>query len=118
MSTRPVRRALVSVYDKSGLDELAQGLADAGVEIVSTGSTAARIAGLGIEVTQVADVIFPVAVVTEKSGTFLNWEGRPRPFSQVFRDALTMTATFSIDPISPDISQLTKSIDWVVSQLG
>ncbi len=56
MSTRPVRRALVSVYDKSGLDELARGLADAGVEIVSTGSTAARIAGLGIAVTQVADL--------------------------------------------------------------
>ncbi len=56
MSTRPVRRALVSVYDKTGLDELARGLADAGVEIVSTGSTAARIAGLGIAVTQVADL--------------------------------------------------------------
>jgi phosphoribosylaminoimidazolecarboxamide formyltransferase/IMP cyclohydrolase len=56
VSTRPVRRALVSVYDKSGLDELARGLAEAGVEIVSTGSTAARIAGLGIAVTQVADL--------------------------------------------------------------
>jgi NADH-quinone oxidoreductase subunit G len=42
------------------------------------------------EVTQAADVVLPVAVVTEKSGTFLNWEGRPRPFAQVFRDALTM----------------------------
>jgi len=56
VSTRPVRRALVSVYDKTGLDELARGLAGAGVEIVSTGSTAARIAGLGIAVTQVADL--------------------------------------------------------------
>jgi NADH-quinone oxidoreductase subunit G len=28
--------------------------------------------------------------VTEKAGTFMNWEGRPRPFPQVFRDALTM----------------------------
>jgi phosphoribosylaminoimidazolecarboxamide formyltransferase/IMP cyclohydrolase len=56
VSTRPVRRALVSVYDKDGLDELARGLAHAGVEIVSTGSTAARIAGLGIPVTQVADL--------------------------------------------------------------
>ncbi len=56
MSTRPVRRALVSVYDKTGLDELARGLTDAGIEIVSTGSTAARIARLGIPVTQVADV--------------------------------------------------------------
>ncbi len=56
MSTRTVRRALVSVYDKTGLDELARGLADAGVEIVSTGSTASRIAGLGISVTQVQDL--------------------------------------------------------------
>jgi NADH-quinone oxidoreductase subunit G len=43
------------------------------------------------DVTAAADVILPVAVVTEKSGTFLNWEGRPRPFAQVFRDALTMS---------------------------
>ena len=36
----PVRRALVSVYDKTGLVPLARALADAGVELVSTGSTA------------------------------------------------------------------------------
>ncbi|CAN5515178.1 bifunctional phosphoribosylaminoimidazolecarboxamide formyltransferase/IMP cyclohydrolase [soil metagenome] len=56
MSRIAVRRALVSVYDKSGLEELARGLAAAGVEIVSTGSTAARIAGLGIPVTPVDEV--------------------------------------------------------------
>ena len=56
MSTVPIRRALVSVYDKTGLDELARGLAAAGVQIVSTGSTGARIAGAGIEVTQVQDL--------------------------------------------------------------
>ena len=39
---RPLRRALVSVYDKTGLGELAHALAAAGVEIVSTGSTATR----------------------------------------------------------------------------
>jgi NADH-quinone oxidoreductase subunit G len=39
-------------------------------------------------VTEIADVVLPVAVVTEKSGTFLDWEGRPRPFAQVFRDAM------------------------------
>ena len=49
----PIRRALVSVYDKTGLEALARGLAAAGVSIVSTGSTAARIAGLGVEVTPV-----------------------------------------------------------------
>jgi len=53
---RPVRRALVSVYDKTGLEDLARALADVGVEIVSTGSTASRIADLGIAVTAVQDL--------------------------------------------------------------
>jgi phosphoribosylaminoimidazolecarboxamide formyltransferase/IMP cyclohydrolase len=53
---QPVRRALVSVYDKTGLEVFARGLADAGVEIVSTGSTAARIADAGIAVTKVEEV--------------------------------------------------------------
>ncbi|QKD79397.1 bifunctional phosphoribosylaminoimidazolecarboxamide formyltransferase/IMP cyclohydrolase [Actinomyces marmotae] len=52
----PVRRALVSVYDKTGLVELATALAAAGVEIVSTGSTAATIAAAGIAVTGVERV--------------------------------------------------------------
>ena len=52
----PVRRALVSVYDKTGLVPLAQALADAGVEIVSTGSTAATIAAAGLAVTPVEEV--------------------------------------------------------------
>ena len=47
MHRRPVRRALVSVYDKTGLEDLARGLHDAGVALVSTGSTAARIAAAG-----------------------------------------------------------------------
>jgi phosphoribosylaminoimidazolecarboxamide formyltransferase / IMP cyclohydrolase len=50
---RPVRRALVSVYDKTGLIELAGALHAAGVELVSTGSTAATIAGAGVPVTPV-----------------------------------------------------------------
>jgi phosphoribosylaminoimidazolecarboxamide formyltransferase / IMP cyclohydrolase len=53
---RPVRRALVSTYDKRGLDELAQRLHAAGVELVSTGSTAAGIAAAGVPVTEVAAV--------------------------------------------------------------
>ncbi|HVQ99910.1 MAG TPA: bifunctional phosphoribosylaminoimidazolecarboxamide formyltransferase/IMP cyclohydrolase, partial [Mycobacterium sp.] len=55
-SRRPIRRALVSVYDKSGLADLARGLHAAGVEIVSTGSTAKTIAGNGIPVTPVEQV--------------------------------------------------------------
>ncbi|HEY1970975.1 MAG TPA: bifunctional phosphoribosylaminoimidazolecarboxamide formyltransferase/IMP cyclohydrolase, partial [Pseudonocardia sp.] len=53
---RPVRRALISVYDKAGLLDLATGLHAAGVEIVSTGSTAARIADAGVPVTRVEEV--------------------------------------------------------------
>jgi phosphoribosylaminoimidazolecarboxamide formyltransferase/IMP cyclohydrolase len=53
---RPVRRALVSVYDKTGLEELARGLHEAGVAIVSTGGSAKLIEGLGIPVTEVADL--------------------------------------------------------------
>jgi phosphoribosylaminoimidazolecarboxamide formyltransferase/IMP cyclohydrolase len=52
----PVKRALVSVYDKAGLDELARGLHDAGVELVSTGGSAALIEGLGLPVTRVEDL--------------------------------------------------------------
>jgi phosphoribosylaminoimidazolecarboxamide formyltransferase/IMP cyclohydrolase len=56
MTRVAIRRALVSVYDKTGLDELASALHLAGVEIVSTGSTAAAIVAAGIPVTRVEDV--------------------------------------------------------------
>ena len=54
--TVPVRRALLSCYDKDGVAKLARGLSELGIEIVSTGSTAATIADAGVAVTQVADV--------------------------------------------------------------
>jgi phosphoribosylaminoimidazolecarboxamide formyltransferase / IMP cyclohydrolase len=53
---RPIRRALISVYDKTGLPQLARGLHDAKVEIVSTGSTAKTIADVGVPVTPVDSV--------------------------------------------------------------
>jgi phosphoribosylaminoimidazolecarboxamide formyltransferase/IMP cyclohydrolase len=53
---RPVRRALVSVYDKSGLEGLVRGLNEAGVELVSTGGSAALIQSLGLPVTRVEDL--------------------------------------------------------------
>ena len=52
----PIRRALISVYDKTGLEELASGLHAAGVEIVSTGNTAARITAAGVPVTPVEEL--------------------------------------------------------------
>jgi phosphoribosylaminoimidazolecarboxamide formyltransferase/IMP cyclohydrolase len=53
---RPISRALISVYDKTGLEDLARGLHEAGVELVSTGSTAARIAAAGVPVTPVEEL--------------------------------------------------------------
>ncbi|QWW20027.1 bifunctional phosphoribosylaminoimidazolecarboxamide formyltransferase/inosine monophosphate cyclohydrolase [Schaalia sp. 19OD2882] len=53
---RPIRRALISVHDKTGLEEFAAGLHEAGVQIVSTGSTAERIAAAGVPVTPVGDL--------------------------------------------------------------
>jgi phosphoribosylaminoimidazolecarboxamide formyltransferase/IMP cyclohydrolase len=56
VSTLPLRRALISVSDKSGLTELARGLHDAGIALVSTGSTSATIAAAGVPVTEVSAV--------------------------------------------------------------
>lgn len=51
---KPIRRALLSVYDKSGLVELGKVLSESGVEILSTGSTAKTLQNAGIEVTEVS----------------------------------------------------------------
>lgn len=56
MTTRPLKRALVSVYDKTGLEELARDLHAAGVSIVSTGSTAKTIEAAGVPVTPVEEL--------------------------------------------------------------
>lgn len=57
MSQRqPITRALVSTYDKTGLEDLGRSLVAAGVEIVSTGSTARRLAEAGVAVTPVEQV--------------------------------------------------------------
>ena len=52
----PVRRALISLSDKAGLAELAAGLARHGVEIVSTGGTAAKLREAGAEVRDISDL--------------------------------------------------------------
>ncbi|MCT1558336.1 bifunctional phosphoribosylaminoimidazolecarboxamide formyltransferase/IMP cyclohydrolase [Helcobacillus massiliensis] len=53
---RAIKRALISVFDKTGLEDLARALHGAGTEIVSTGSTAQAIRDAGLPVTDVADV--------------------------------------------------------------
>ena len=52
----PIRRALISLSDKSGLEQLAAGLAKAGVEIISTGGTAAKLREVGLEVREISQV--------------------------------------------------------------
>ncbi|MEO1309071.1 MAG: bifunctional phosphoribosylaminoimidazolecarboxamide formyltransferase/IMP cyclohydrolase, partial [Pseudomonadota bacterium] len=56
MTRTPIRRALLSVSDKRGLGELGQALADAGVELLSTGGSAAMLRESGLTVRDVADV--------------------------------------------------------------
>ena len=56
MTRIPIRRALISVYDKTGIEDLAHALHEAGTEIVSTGSTAKAIEQAGVPVTKVEDL--------------------------------------------------------------
>jgi phosphoribosylaminoimidazolecarboxamide formyltransferase/IMP cyclohydrolase len=53
---KQIRRALISVYDKSRLEEIGKTLSGAGVEIIATGSTAKTLAGCGITVKEVSEV--------------------------------------------------------------
>jgi phosphoribosylaminoimidazolecarboxamide formyltransferase / IMP cyclohydrolase len=56
VTNRPIRRALVSVYDKTGIEELAQAFVEASTEVVSTGFTAEWLMSLGVSVTSVEQV--------------------------------------------------------------
>jgi phosphoribosylaminoimidazolecarboxamide formyltransferase/IMP cyclohydrolase len=56
MSTIPIKRALLSVSDKTGIVELSQALAAKGVELVSTGGTARALRDAGLAVRDVSDV--------------------------------------------------------------
>ena len=51
-----MRRALISVFDKTGLDEFAAGLSELGIELVASGGTAAYISELGLSVTPVDEL--------------------------------------------------------------
>ncbi len=72
------------------------------------------------EVTDIADVVFPVAVVTEKEGTFVDWEGRRRPFAKAYPDATTfadgevlalLTDYMDLDPAPRRVPELRAEID-------
>ncbi|MCT6878404.1 MAG: bifunctional phosphoribosylaminoimidazolecarboxamide formyltransferase/IMP cyclohydrolase [Bifidobacteriales bacterium] len=55
-TTRRIARALVSVYEKEGLEELARAFVQAGTQVVSTGSTATTLESMGVQVTPVEKV--------------------------------------------------------------
>ena len=70
-------------------------------------------------VTEMADVVLPVGVVTEKSGTFVDWEGRPRPFGQVFRDAMMGSDASVLAMLADSMGHsLPGAINDVRAQLG
>ena len=52
----PIKRALLSVFDKTGMEDFAKELARLGVELVSTGGTARLIAGTGAAVRDISDL--------------------------------------------------------------
>ncbi|QZY29890.1 bifunctional phosphoribosylaminoimidazolecarboxamide formyltransferase/IMP cyclohydrolase [Nocardioides coralli] len=113
-----IRRALVSVYDKTGLEDLARGLHEAGVEIVSTGGSAALIEGLGIPVTKVEDLTgFPECL-----------DGRvktlhPRVHAGILADRrldshVAQLADLGVEPFDLVVSNLYPFTDTVASGAG
>ena len=79
----------------------------------------------GSAVTQHADVVLPVAAVTEKSGSFLNWEGRPRAFDAAVQDSLNrsdlrilsmiaeeMGATINLGTVTAAIKEIASLGKW------
>ncbi|ROZ61927.1 bifunctional phosphoribosylaminoimidazolecarboxamide formyltransferase/IMP cyclohydrolase PurH [Kocuria soli] len=114
----PIKRALISVYDKTGLEELAAGLHREGVSIVSTGSTAKRIADSGVPVTEVADLTgFPECL-----------EGRvktlhPRVHAGILADRrkedhVTQLADLGVEPFDLVVVNLYPFVDTVKSGAG
>ncbi len=73
----------VEIDDLPNPDEFRRALEEVDVVI----SLETRLSG----VDAYADVVFPVAVDTERAGSYSNWEGRVRPFGKVFKDAFTLT---------------------------
>jgi NADH-quinone oxidoreductase subunit G len=57
------------------------------------------------DVTRAADVVFPVAPVTDKAGTFVNWEGRPRPFEAVFTNPTSLPETRILAGIAEELGR-------------
>ncbi len=55
------------------------------------------------DITRVADVVFPVAPVSDKAGTFVNWEGRPRSFDAVFTNPNSLPEVRILEGIAEEL---------------
>ncbi|HYN57329.1 MAG TPA: NADH-quinone oxidoreductase subunit G [Motilibacterales bacterium] len=62
-------------------------------------------------VTELADVVLPVGVITEKPGTLLDWEGRARPFGQVMRDSTAITDARALSLVAQAMGHTLGSIE-------
>ena len=113
--TGEVRALLVGGVDPDDLPDPAAALAalDAVPFLVSLELRASA-------VTERADVVLPVAPVVEKAGTFLDWEGRPRPFAEVLRGTNAMpdvrvlhvlAEAMGIDLKLPDVAAARAELD-------
>lgn len=58
------------------------------------------------EVTRAADVVFPVAPASDKAGTFVTWEGRPRPFEQVLANPSSLPDLRALSGIADELAAL------------
>ncbi|MGZ8745446.1 MAG: NADH-quinone oxidoreductase subunit G, partial [Nocardioides sp.] len=58
------------------------------------------------DVTRAADVVFPVAPVTDKAGLFVTWEGRPRPFDAVFTDPTSLPDLRVLAGVAEELARL------------
>ena len=85
---KPIRRALISVYEKERLLELGQVLADSDIKIFSTGSTATTLAAAGIAVTEISSYTGFPEILDGRVKTL-----HPRVHSAILADQLRLYAT-------------------------
>ncbi|HIW95112.1 MAG TPA: bifunctional phosphoribosylaminoimidazolecarboxamide formyltransferase/IMP cyclohydrolase [Candidatus Corynebacterium gallistercoris] len=113
-----IKRALISVYDKTGLEDLATGLHAQGVDIVSTGSTAKAIAAAGVPVTQVEELTGFPEVLEGRVKTL-----HPRVHAGILADTrkeshLQQLDEHSIEPFQLVVVNLYPFTDTVASGAG
>lgn len=115
---KSIKRALISVYDKTGLEALATGLHAQGVDIVSTGSTAKAIAAAGVPVTQVEELTDFPEVLEGRVKTL-----HPRVHAGILADTrkdshLQQLDEHSIEPFQLVVVNLYPFTDTVASGAG